>query len=133
MQPRELRLAMVVGLLVILALGKYALDTWLNGVSGRENRIAALTKEVDDKSFKLTKGRLAAARLAAWEKRSLPTDRQLARAQYQAWLRGLIEKAKLTGVDLNSQLTPGRRDQFEQLKFNVTGQGNLEQITQLML
>jgi hypothetical protein len=132
MQPRELRLAIAVVALVMLAIGKYALDTWLTGVGSRETRINALRKEVEDKSFKVTKGRLASAKLAAWQKRSLPTDRQLARAQYQAWLRGLVERAKLTNVDLNSQLTPGRRDQFEQLKFTVSGQGSLEQITQLL-
>lgn len=132
MQPRELRLALVVAALVVLAVGKYALDTWMTGVSTREGRVLALRGEVDDKNLKVAKGKVAAARLAVWQKQSLPTDRQLARAQYQAWLRGLIEKAKLTSVDLNAQVSPGRRDQFEQLKFTINGQGTLEQVTQLL-
>jgi hypothetical protein len=131
MQKREKQLAAAVAVLVALVGGKYVIESWHTSVSQRSNRIANLEKEIGQKEVKLARGRQAKARLAAHEKRSLPADRQLARSLYQNWLRGVVDRAKFTGVDFNTPAAPGRNN-FERLVFSINCRGTLEQLTQFL-
>src|SRR5215212_8354203 len=108
MQKREKQLAAAVAVLFTVVGGKYVVESWQTSVSQRSVRIANLEKDIAQKELKLTRGRQAGARLAGYEKRSLPADRQLARSLYQNWLRGLVDRAKFSGVDFNTPAAPGR-------------------------
>ena len=127
MQPREKILAGVVaGLLVLLAV--YVLAGRLSRqFSERHGRITALKDEIREKESVQRNGRLAAARMAEWERRSLPSDVELARTLYQNWLLSLADRAKLGNVNIDAGRGGLHRNVYYKLPFTVQGKGRLDE------
>ncbi len=132
MSPREKLLALVVAAVA----GLFALRTVYaqlqDSFTSRENRIAALQKEIGEKQLKVERGKMATRRIAAWEEKSLPADKQLARSLYQKWLLSHVERLQLGDADVSTQALPERRDAYEKLAFSVTGEATLEETVRLL-
>jgi hypothetical protein len=131
MQKREkILLGLVVALVGILGL-RYGYDWVGQQFERRQQRILALRKEVQTKEFQVLKGNKASQRMASYESRSLPSDRELARSLYQHWLIGLVDKAGLAG-GVTSQAPRTQRGEFDRLSFTLNAQGTLTKVVQLL-
>lgn len=100
--------------------------------SDRQTRLTALLAQVEQKELQVAVGARAANRLAGYEARSLPPEREQARAVYQAWLLDLVQRAELTDVDVKLQSTRSHRNTYDVLTFNVNARGDLIQFTRLL-
>src|SRR5688500_304823 len=132
MQPREKKLALAIAFIVLLCGGWMLWGSWSSRLQTRTSQIEKLSGDIRKKKVLVARGNLAAKKLADWQQRSLPADKEKARSLYQNWLLGLIEKSKITGADLSTQNMPGRQKVFERLAFTITGEATLEQLVQFL-
>ena len=120
MTQREKILAAIVALVVLSVGTVWGLNRVMSALDQRHDDIAQLQREVEEKQSKVRRGKMAAARLADWEKNSLPSDISLAQTQYLVWLHGLTKKA---GLDVDVKPAGNRRqgEVYVQNMFLVTG------------
>jgi hypothetical protein len=131
MSGREKRLAVVLGGILVLLPLFFGFRSYSTGMQQRRDRISTLEDEIADKQFTTDLGARAADRILAYEKRSLPPEYELARAQYQTWLLELVEKTGFEKVDVRLEShTPG--EVFYRLKFYASGDCNIEELTDFL-
>ncbi len=128
---REKLLGIIVAGLLVLVVGQFLFGQFLGLFSDRETKLEAIQKEVDEKQAKIDRGRKAAARLADYERRSLPASRELARSLYQDWLLSLIDKHKIQRADVSLQPTTDK-GAFDRLTFTLGGRGTVDQLAHLL-
>lgn len=131
MQKREKLL-----LYAVLALvGLMGVRWGYNAIGGmfdqREAQINSLRSEISRKEILVEKGRRTAKRLAEYEARSLPVDKEAARSQYQHWLMSLVDKSGLKG-GVTSQSPQSQRGVFDRLTFTINAAGSLDQLVRLL-
>lgn len=132
MNQREKLLATVVGGLMVLVLMFFGYTTTSEMLRQRKLRVESLEKEVAQKNSEVTKGLRAAKQMTRFAESSLPSDRQLARSLYQAWL--LDETTRLGLEDASVKAVPGRPrgDVLYEHTFAVSGRGDLKQVTEFL-
>jgi hypothetical protein len=91
---------------------------------------AAAAKE--DAEFALARGERAKMRLNDWAKRSLPTDRDVAKSLYQDWVRTQLTAAGLTVEQLVDRPVSRRETNFGELSLEARASGTLEQFTDFL-
>ncbi len=135
LQKREKTLVYVAGgLLAVLV--PLLLSSGLGGGGGnsaaeRDN----LQDEVDQKTeeMKLLDGSNVVATLANLQKRSLPSDKELATSDYQAWLRSLVDHVEFDAVErISSSRGQNRPGIYESFTFSVKCRGTLEELTEFL-
>ncbi|MCA9207211.1 MAG: cadherin repeat domain-containing protein [Planctomycetales bacterium] len=132
MNQREKFLGAVVGGLMVLVVLFFGYATASEMLRLRKQRVESLEKEVAQKNSDVTKGLRAAKQMARFAESSLPSDRQLARSMYQAWL---LDKSTRIGLEQASvKAMPGRPrgDVYYEHTFTVSGRGDLKQLTDLL-
>jgi len=132
MTQRERILAIVAGSLALVVVGVLAW-TWVDGMYERRRKeIRRLTVEIENKEIVLAEQRRATRRLADYERRSLPADRELARALYQDWLLGLVGHADPDDAKVNAISDHDQRGVFRRFTFSINGKGTIEQLTRFL-
>ena len=133
MQPREKILAAVLGGVVALFLLKAVYDRGAGLLDGRQMRVDALQGDVAQQKLAIETGAMAAEQIAAWERCSLPADRDLARTLYTNWLTSLAHQIKLKGASVSgSRGSEHRSGVYHRLDFVVGGRGSVQQLTQFL-
>ncbi|OHB71432.1 MAG: hypothetical protein A2V70_01755 [Planctomycetes bacterium RBG_13_63_9] len=122
-----------VALLVILA-GRFLFIG--GGGVGSLDQLRSKCKDLDDevqgKRKRAERGRKAAARLAQWQKQSLPWDHEVARSLYQTRLRELVDQVKLRGAKVESTEGEMRGGVYYKQRFTIRARGTLDQLTELL-
>lgn len=128
LQPREKRLAIIVGVLGATLVGWLVVTAVAEAFRLRQTQLDALALELQNKQLRTAQLTLTLERYADWEQRALPRDRELARSLYQNWLVATLADAKLANV----QVDPGRpiqlRDVYLKLPFTVRAQGSAAEV-----
>lgn len=132
MQKRERWLATIAGVLLLLAAGQFLYGTVQAAFDERHARLNDFEKEAGDKQAMIARGQRARGRLKEWQRRSLPSDLELARSLYQNWLVGLVDQASFARARVNSSPVVTKRGVYYRLPFTVSGQGTLEQVTRFL-
>ena len=132
MQPRERNLAIIVGGFVLMLALYWGVSTWIGMFSSRNQRLSDLKTKVGEKERTMLQVKQAIARRSELEKRSLPTDRELARSLYHKWLVSTMEGSKLEDINVAPKDTFGGSKAYAPISFTVRGQGTLEQVTKLL-
>jgi hypothetical protein len=132
MQQRERILALSLGGIVAIVGAYWAFGKYRSMFSTRENSLTTARKQVEDKEKKLSVAQNAMARRRELEKRSLPSNKELAQSLYQQWLFGVVDGAEL--ADATVTPTPAQKTSkaFDAFVFTVNGLGNLDQVTRLL-
>ncbi|MBX3438762.1 MAG: putative Ig domain-containing protein [Planctomycetaceae bacterium] len=134
MQPREKKLAILLG----AAVGAYvlwgALDSWIFGpIANQQGLLTAAQLQLDDRESKQLAVFAAQSRLRDWRYESLPPNQLTAQREYQEWLMDL---AALTGfIDARPELGPRRplpRSQFFQIPVTIEARATLEQVARFL-
>jgi len=106
---------------------------WRNAVEGptelRERRLAGLQRARQQRENALAQARKAGQQLAKWEAQSLPSDPEVARSLYQAWLLELVGFVELRNPNVDSGSPVSRKGLYQTISFSVRGRGTLEQLT----
>lgn len=147
MRKREKQLLGVVALLGLLVAGNWLYGKVSSSFRARGNEITRLENDLKKKELQILQGRQAAAKLTKYESRALPSDPELARAVYSAWLRELAVDAGFESptVDPPTQATPkfltvanarsgrdARPVVYQRLPYNIRGKASLEQVTKFL-
>lgn len=132
-EKRKILLLAAFGAFLVFYSGEWLLNTVLRGpLEQKQTLTRRLEKKIDDYKKELSKARTAGKRLEAWEKTSLPSDPQVARSLYQAWLLELVNHVELTDPNVNSSEPANRKGQFYVLAFSIRGRGSLDTLTRFL-
>jgi hypothetical protein len=130
MQQRERILALALGVAVALIVVYWGFGRYRSMFTTREALIKNRTDEVTKSETKLAKIKRDNDRRKELEKRSLPKDLYEAERLYQEWLVSIASKLAGNTVDVRDVRV--RSKGYQALGFRVTGEGNLEQVTQVL-
>lgn len=132
-QHRQKILLGVLGIMLLYFGGEWA---WIHVVQGpletRRSKIGRLQNDLDKRQKELARARKAVQELAAMEEQSLPSDPQVARSLYRAWLLQLVTKVGFANRNVEAGEPVARRGLFQSITFTVQGRGTLEQLTRFL-
>ncbi len=132
-EHRQKILLGILGLMLLYFGGEWA---WRRAVQGpldsRQSKVERLQNDLDKRDKELTQARKAVKDLAVFEEQSLPSDPQVARSLYRAWLLQLVSKAGFANRNVEAGEPVGRRGLFQSITFTVQGRGTLEQLTRFL-
>ena len=127
---RKIILVLAAGAVLLYFGGDWATEKWVNGPKNvKRGQIANLDKAVKSAKQSLEVVKLDAQRMAVLESRSLPSNTEVARSLYVAWLAELVQYAELSSPSLNPGEPVNRKGGFKSISFSVRVRGNLEQLT----
>ncbi len=133
MNKRERNLAVIIGGLLALVVGWYAITLFGNPLGELEAQRSSM-ESLRDKKQKELDGLVAAKqRLDEWQSRSLPSNVELAKTLYRDWLWELAEKKAglpMPTIDRPQEIKLG--DLYSNLRFTIRAQGTLEQVTKFL-
>lgn len=130
---RKILLFVALGAFLVFYAGEWLLDTVLRGpLEQRQALTRRLEKKIEDSKKELSKARTAGKRLDEWQKVSLPSDPQVARSLYQAWLLELVNHVGLADPNVNSSEPANRKGQFYVLAFSIRGRGSIDTMTRFL-
>ncbi|MEX2174381.1 MAG: cadherin repeat domain-containing protein [Pirellulaceae bacterium] len=132
MNPRERLLALVVGCLGSLLVLYFGWSYVDSAYRTRRDKIANLENELQKFRQQVTAGQLAVRKLGEYEARSLPPAPDVARSLYQNWLLTQVSKAGLSEQLVKPGSTQQERDLYVSQGYDVTGQGTLPQVVELL-
>jgi len=133
MNYRKHFLGLAFALLLAFYLGNWALDALYLKPLARAQRLTELLNErIELRERELAAARRAGMWLSACEAQSLPSDTEVARSLYQAWLLELVDHVGLAGPSVNSSPPSVQKGGFQALSFTVAGRGTLEQLTNFL-
>jgi hypothetical protein len=130
MQQRERILAIGLGLVVLLIVLYFGFGRYRTMFTSRESLLETRRREVSQLDAKLAKINRDMARRRELEKRSLPSAIYEAERLYQEWLVSIA--GRLTAPNVTTRDVRTRSKGYEALGFRVSGEGTLEQITQVL-
>jgi hypothetical protein len=132
-EHRQKILVGILGLMLLYFGGEWL---WRHAVQGplesRESKAERLQSEIDRRDKELAQARQDAKDLAVFEEQSLPSDPQVARSLYRAWLLQLVSKVGFVNRNVEAGEPVGRRGIFQSITFSVQGRGTLEQLTRFL-
>ena len=119
--------------ILFLYVGNWLLENVVEApLEKRRGRTDRLQKDIEKRKLQLVRARKAAKELAVWEAQSLPSDTEVARSLYQAWMLELVGHVKLANPHVDSGNPTSRKGMYHALSFSVRGRGTLEQLTLLL-
>ena len=132
LNKRERILGALVGIAVLAGAAYFGFSVLSAPTGSRwaeRNRLAA---EIEKKKLIVERGQKAQAKLAEWEKRSLPAHHELGRSLYQNWLSELVDKVGLTRSRVESGEGRLHQNAYYLFPFTVRGQGNAEKVVEFL-
>jgi hypothetical protein len=125
-------LAMIVGALFGVLVLFFVVSSIYNKFKLKSDEAAALQTRIGQQKETLRAAEAARAKRVAWEKRSLPSDPQIARSLYQKWLFGLVERSSLADPTVKAQPIQPHRGIYQRLTFDVAARGTLPELVQFL-
>lgn len=132
LKGRERWLAISAGSLAAVAAVQFGFNQLQTALDARKSQVASLSKEISDKEALVLRGKRAGKKLQEWQKRSLPSDLELARSLYRNWLAGIVEQTRLGQADVKPGADVPKAGVYTLLPFDVRGEGSLDQIVRLL-
>lgn len=133
MKYRKHILAAIFGAMLLFYVGDWLLKNVLQGpLQTRRARTALLEKRIRAKRRELARACAAGKQLVAWWSQSLPSDGEVARSLYQAWLLELVGHVGLANPNVDPGEPINRSGLYRVLPFTVRGRGTLGQLTKFL-
>lgn len=132
MTKRERILSAVVGtmaVLFVLGLGGWKFSEML---SIRNSKIAAMQLEVDKNHKLAAMGTRDADQIAKFAEKALPDNAAQASRMYRSWLLAQLKSLGFEKTNLETNQSQKVGDAYVVHQFRANGQGDLEQVTELM-
>jgi hypothetical protein len=132
MNQRERILTIVVGALLTIIGVFWIIGKVSNTFRVRNAALEQVQNEIAGKQQFVAKARQTVKKLAEYEDMSLPSDQELARSQYQAWLSEIVDRAGLVEPQVKVVAQSRLANGATQLTCSVNGLGDLRQLTTLL-
>ena len=91
-----------------------------------------LKKKIKAQKKDLTAAKAAAKKLDLLQNFSLPSDLEMARSAYRAWLLEIVEKADFQSAHVDIGPATSRKGMYDVLNFSVRGKGSLHQVVRFL-
>lgn len=131
MNQRERILAILVGGLFVLGIGQWGFNKYKTAIEQRRDRHESLQDRQLQLAEMTLQGALADRQMGEYLVRSVSSDIEKARSQYQAWLFEVVKKHDIKEAKVDSTRTvPG--DLFNKLTFVLTGRAGSPELIELM-
>jgi hypothetical protein len=126
-------LAIGLGAIVVIFGGNWLYQSYyVQPLEDRRAEVNRLRTDIAERDLDMARFRKANQQLKHWQTQSLPSDTELARSLYQAWLVGLVGDAQFTSPNVDSSEPVTRKDLFTSLRFSARGRGTPEQLTRFL-
>ena len=132
MNQRERILTIVVGAILTIIGVFWIIGKVSNTFRVRNAALEQVQNEIAGKQQFVAKARQTVKKLAEYEDMSLPSDPELARSQYQAWLSEIVDRAGLVEPQVKVVAQSRLANGATQLTCSVNGLGDLRQLTTLL-
>jgi hypothetical protein len=132
MTHREKVLAGAVAGAVAIWVGMQGLGSYRSAVDAADRLQETAERELEDAEFAVERGERAKGRLIEWSKRSLPTDREVAKSLYQDWVRAQLTAAGLQVEALTDRAITRRERHFGELSLEARAAGTLDQLADFL-
>jgi len=129
---REKVLAGLTALLLLGGMANFVLSVLGTSTGDRTADRDRLATEIEKKKLLVARGDKAAARLAEWQKRSLPANRELGRSLYQNWLSELLDQVGFKRSRVESGEGRMYHNAYYLFPFTVRGQANMEELVRFL-
>ena len=132
-QYRKAILITVFAVMFLLTAGDWLAHGLLRGpIEVRRAKAARLRTQIEAKEKEFAQYRRDGKQMEIWEQQSLPSDVEVARGLYQAWLLELANHVGLAGTNVNSSEPLNHKGLYYVLSFSLRGRGTLGQLTKLL-
>jgi len=132
MTNREKMLAAGV-IVVVGGFGVQKLHTRFQGaVDARVAQVQEAKIKLNDVNFTVAQGTRAMEQAEAWQKRSLPSDREKALTLYKAWLMAKAKDAGLVVSDIKMAPRSMTSTSFDTIGYQITATGTLPTVTAML-
>ena len=132
MSNREKMLAAAVLSLFLLWGGGKLWGRYNDSLANQRTALIAAQGKLDEAKLNLERGRMAMKQLEAWQKQSLPADRDVAQTLYREWLRAKCSDAGVTLDDIQTDQRTTRTDAYSTIGYTITAHGSLKAVTSLL-
>ena len=133
MTQRERVLAILVGGLFVLGLGQWGFSKYKTAIETRRNRYQSLQDQLVRYNEQRNQGALADRQMGEYVVRSVSSDPERARSDYQSWLFDVVKKHDIAGAKITAnERTNNVGDLYKQLTFTLTGQAVMPEIIGLV-
>jgi Tfp pilus assembly protein PilO len=130
---RELILAAGLGAIAAAYGGHWIYQTsYATPLAERYEETNRLREDIEKRKLDLARFQKASKELKRWQTQSLPSDTEVARSLYQAWLVGLVSSAGFSNPNVDSSEPVTRRGMYDSLTFSVRSRGTLKQLTKFL-
>ncbi len=129
---RERGLAIMAGVLLLIVVAMMASIGMGNLFGDHSSKKTALVNEVAALTRIANKKMLAEQRFLDYQQRSLPTDPNVSRHEYRAWLIRKLEEHFEGDITLKVSADGSHLGVYRILSFTVTGVGNIDQLSRFL-
>ena len=132
MNSREKLLATGVGALAVLWAGTLGVDGFRSAREKNYKTLASVKKKLKSAQEANKRGREAQAEIRKLARLSLPTDLDVAKSQYEDWLREQLIESGLFVRELSDKSSGGGNKRFQEISFLVDVKGSLTQLSDFL-
>ncbi|QDV43529.1 hypothetical protein Enr13x_33860 [Stieleria neptunia] len=132
MNQRERVLAILVGGLFVLGLGQWGFTKYKTAIKQRRTQYESLQERQIQLSEQRNQGALADRQMGEYLVRSVSSDVERARSDYQSWLFDVVENHNIQDAKIDSGRTSPVGDLYQQMTFLLTGRAEVENIFEFM-
>lgn len=132
MNPRERILAIAVGALFVIGGGQWALNKYKDALKFKKNQYESLQGRQLQLAEKRNLGALADRQMGDYLVRSVSSNTETARSDYQAWLFEVIEKNEIRSAKVTAGRVQPVGDLYRVLTFTIDGLADMSSILGLV-
>lgn len=132
MNEREKNLVKIIGTMFVMYLLWAGYGRYQSAVSVRTKQIAQLTSTQEELSEKILMGAIADGTYGEYMARSLPSDPETARSNYQQWLLELVHDKEMDDVKVEATSTRLMGGIYQKIDFRISGATELPALIGMM-
>ena len=132
MNEREKNLVKIIGTMFVLYLLWSGYGRYQSAVSQRTKQIEQLTSKQSELSEKVMMGAIADGTFGEYTARSLPSNPEAARSQYQQWLLELVHDKGMDNVQVDFTSSRPVGGIYQKVDFRITGATELPELIGMM-
>ena len=113
--------------------GNFFMQTYIDEpLKKKRSEKENLEKKLRTKKKEVALSKQSVRKLATAEQLSLPSDPEIARSLYRAWLLELVQSAEFQTAHVDSGSASSRKGFYDAIGFSVRGKGTLHQVVRFL-